>query len=88
MNLIIFSSSLFDEEVQEHINDMKNIKAKNVTKKYNLPKYKFVHKINFDKDLKFSEIIKIKKEFKEDEYIERVTLENNDEEEIILFDKK
>lgn len=88
MNLIIFSYSLFDEEVQEHLNDMRNIKAKNVTKEYDISKYQFVHKINFNKDLKFSEIIKIKKEFEEDDYIRCVTLEDNNEEEIILFDKR
>lgn len=87
MNLIIFSYSLFDEEVQEHLNDMRNIKAKNITKEYDISKYQFVHKINFNKDLKFSEIIKIKKEFEEDDYIKYVTLEDNNEEEIILFNK-
>ena len=88
MNLIIFSCSLFDEEVQEHLNDMRNIKAKNVTKEYDISKYQFVHKINFNKDLKFSEIIKIKKEFEEDDYIRCVTLEDNNKEGIILFDKR
>ena len=41
-----------------------------------------------NKDLKFSEIIKIKKEFEEDDYIRCVTLEDNNKEGIILFDKR
>lgn len=88
MNLIIFSYSLFDEEIQEHLNDMKKIKAKNVTKDYNnISKYQFVHEINFNKDLKFSEIIKIKKELEVDNSIECVTIEDDNGEDIILFNK-
>ena len=86
MKLMIGSFSLFNKIIRTNYEEMmKEINAKEVSDYTDFLDNLFIHEIEFNKELKFSEIIKIKKILKEEEYIKYVILEDDNEEEIILF---
>lgn len=88
MKLIIESFFLFNKMMRINYKEMmKEINAKDVSDYIDVLDNLFIHEIEFNKELKFSEIIKIKEILKKEEHIKCVTLEDDNEEEIILFNK-
>lgn len=88
MKLMIGSFSLFNKIIRTNYEKMmREINAKEISDYTDFLDNLFIHEIEFNKELKFSEIIKIKKILKKEEYIKYVILEDDNEEEIILFNK-